>query len=109
MWRLLIVAGLVGLAGCFAQVQNLIDPSSSEPVAAGALSCREIIETCDSACTDPMCLHRCTAQGTAEAQPQHDALLTCGQRNGCVDEVCMRTSCPVELEACGVPPVAAEG
>jgi hypothetical protein len=104
MWRLLIA---LSLAGCMAQVQNLVNPSS-EPEPAGTLTCREIIETCDSACTDPMCLHQCTGQGTAEAQPQHDALLTCGQRSGCVDEECMRTSCPAELEACGVPPMAAE-
>lgn len=100
MWRTLL---LVLVAGCISQAARVVNPP---PEGGGTLSCREIVETCDSACTDPLCLHGCTGQGTAEAQPQHDVLLACGERNGCTDEDCMRTSCPGEIEACiGAVPV----
>jgi hypothetical protein len=103
VWRILIVAGLLG---CVNQAARLANPSSGEGEGGGTLTCREILETCDSACTQPLCLHGCTGQGTAEAQPQHDALLSCGERNGCTDEDCMRANCMTEFEACQGPPAA---
>jgi hypothetical protein len=96
--------GLVVLAGCIAQVQGLISPA---PATAGTSTCREIVETCDSACTDPLCLHGCTAHGTTEAQQQHGALLDCAERNGCTDEGCVRGNCPTEATTCEGPPAAA--
>lgn len=94
---------LVGFLGCINQATRIVSPA---PEGGGTLSCREIVETCDSACTQPLCLHGCTQQGHADAQQQHDALLSCGQRNGCTDEACMRESCPAEIEIClgPVPP-----
>ena len=99
---MLIVAGLFG---CINQAAGIVNPP---PESGGTLTCREIVETCDSACTDPLCLHGCTNQGTADAQGQHDALLSCGERNGCTDEECMRANCMGEFEACQGPaePVA---
>jgi hypothetical protein len=98
--RGLTVAGFVialCAAGCFKQAQQALAPT---PEGAGGFSCREIVENCDRECTDPLCLNSCTSQGTAEAAPQHAALLDCGQRNGCMDEDCMRDKCPQEIETC---------
>jgi hypothetical protein len=98
VWRILIV---VALAGCIQRATALVNPPP--PEGGGTLTCREIVETCDSTCTDPLCLHGCTNQGTSDAQGQHDALLSCGERNGCTDEECMRTNCMPEWEACEGP------
>ena len=95
---------LIGLAGCINQVQNAINPPSSGGNSGGTLTCAQIVETCDSTCTDPLCLHGCTSNGTPDAQPKHDALLSCGERNGCADEACIRASCPTEVDACQGPP-----
>jgi hypothetical protein len=97
MWRVLVPL----LCGCLNQAARIVSPA---PEGGGTLSCREIVETCDSACTQPLCLHGCTNQGTAEAQQLHGALLGCGERNGCTDEVCMRASCAAEIDACQGPP-----
>ena len=97
MWRALV---LIGTVGCINQVQNAINPSSNNGSAGGTLTCAQIVETCDSTCTQPLCLHGCTSQGTPEAQPKHDALLTCGEHNGCTDEACIRANCPTEIDAC---------
>lgn len=67
------------------------------------MTCREIVENCDSQCGDPLCVNRCTGEGTQEAQGQHAALLDCGQRNGCTDQACMEQSCPTEIAACMGP------
>jgi hypothetical protein len=101
VWRSLVVV-LVAMflgwtSGCISQAARAVNPP---PEGGGTLSCREIMEQCDSACTQPFCLHGCTNQGTPEAQPQHDALLSCGERNGCTDEECMRTNCMGEFETC---------
>jgi hypothetical protein len=90
-----------GLFGCINQAASIVNPPQGD--GGGALTCREIVETCDSQCTDPLCLHGCTGQGTAEAQQQHDTLLSCGERNACTDEECMRASCMAEFEACSGP------
>jgi len=101
VWRTLIIAMLLG---CINQAARVVNPP---PEGGGTLSCREVLETCDSACTNPLCLHGCTGQGTPEAQPQHDALLACGERNACTDEECMRTNCMGEFETCqGLAPGA---
>ncbi|MBA3818821.1 MAG: hypothetical protein H0X17_08010 [Deltaproteobacteria bacterium] len=98
-----VLLAILLATGCMRQVNQAIAP---EPEGGGTLSCAEIVTTCDSECTDPLCLHRCTMQGTAEARPLHDALLDCGQRNGCTDEDCMRASCPAEIAACVGPDAA---
>ncbi|MGE0545726.1 MAG: hypothetical protein AB7O24_11355 [Kofleriaceae bacterium] len=87
------------------RIQSAKQVIAPEPEGGGSLSCREIVETCDTSCSDPLCLHQCSPQGTPDARAQHDALLDCGQRNGCADETCMRASCPSEIDACmGAPP-----
>ena len=102
MWRSLILVLLC--LGCVKQAAQIANPA---PEGGGTLSCREIMETCDSACTQPFCLHGCTNQGTAEAADQHEALLGCGERNGCIDEECMRANCMGEFETCqGLAPGA---
>ncbi len=95
MWRSLIL--VIMCFGCVKQAAQIANPA---PEGGGTLSCREIMETCDSACTQPFCLHGCTNQGTAEAADQHEALLGCGERNGCIDEECMRANCMGEFETC---------
>lgn len=105
MWRTLI---FLGLLGCINQAARAVNPP---PEGGGTLTCREILETCDSACTQPFCLHGCSNQGTTEASEQHETLLACGERNGCVDEECMRAACPAEIETCfggPIPPAEAE-
>lgn len=92
-------------AGCIAQIQNAISPSP--PTSYGTSSCREIVETCDRTCTDPFCIRNCTAQGTAEAQAQHTAVVDCAQRNACTDEACVRASCAAEASTCEGPAPAA--
>jgi hypothetical protein len=96
MIRVLFGFALV-IGGCIKHAQQIIAP---EPEGGGTLSCAEIVETCDRECGDPLCLHRCSAHGTPEARPLHDAMLACGQRNGCTDEDCMRTSCAAEITDC---------
>jgi hypothetical protein len=96
--RFVLALGLV--AGCVKQVQQAVAP---EPEGGGTLTCAEILQQCDANCGDPLCLHRCTSQGNPEGRDKHAALLDCGQRNSCVDEECMRTSCPGEIDACMGP------
>jgi hypothetical protein len=91
----------VALVGCVSKAKEAI--SGPEPEGGGKLSCKEIVETCDASCSDPLCLHRCSPQGLPDARAQHDALLDCGERSGCSDEDCMRSNCPNELAAC-IPP-----
>jgi hypothetical protein len=97
VWRTLI---LVGLFGCINQAARAVNPP---PEGGGTLTCREIVETCDSGCSTPFCLHGCTNQGTTEAAPQHQALLDCGQSAGCTDQACMETNCPTQIETCMGP------
>jgi hypothetical protein len=99
---------LVGLFGCINQVQSAISPAPTGG-GGGTLTCAQIVETCDSTCTQPLCLHGCTSNGTPEAQQKHDALLTCGEHNSCTDEACIRASCPTEVDACQGPASAPTG
>ncbi|MEO8553050.1 MAG: hypothetical protein ABI678_23920 [Kofleriaceae bacterium] len=99
MSRALFVV-LAGTLGCISQVQNAMNPSPATSSGGGTLTCAQIVETCDSTCTQPLCLHGCTSNGTPEAQQQHDALLSCGEQHGCTDEACIRSSCPTEVDAC---------
>jgi hypothetical protein len=91
------LALVLSFMGCISQAKQAIAP---EPDGSGTLSCREIVEQCDSQCADPFCLSRCSNQGTPDGGAQHQALLECGQRNGCIDEDCMRASCPAEIQTC---------
>ncbi len=91
---------LFSFAGCINQAAKAINPP---PEGGGTLTCAQIVETCDSTCSDPLCLHSCSNQGTAEGTQQHDAVLACGERNGCTNEACMRTSCTAEVETCQGP------
>ena len=91
---------MLGFAGCIKQAVDAVNPA---PEGGGTQSCREIVETCDKECTQLMCLHACTRNGTTEAAQQHDALLSCGQNHGCVDEACMRSNCTAEIDVCMGP------
>ncbi len=91
---------LLAVTGCINQAANAINPP---PSGGGTLTCRQIVEQCDSGCADPMCLRRCGEQGTPEAARQHDAVFECAQRNSCTDEACIRTSCATESETCQGP------
>lgn len=84
-------------AGCISKAREAIAP---EPDGTGTLTCREIVEQCDSQCSDPLCLNRCSNEGTPDGAAQHGVLLDCGQRNGCTDQDCMDTNCPDEITAC---------
>jgi hypothetical protein len=88
------------LVGCVSKAKEAIAPA---PEGVGTMTCREVVEQCDSQCGDPLCVNRCTGEGTQEAQGQHAALLDCGQRNGCTDQACMEQSCPTEIAACMGP------
>jgi hypothetical protein len=103
MIRIAIATVLV--AGCISQAKQVIAP---EPTGEGALSCREIVEQCDTQCSDPLCLHGCSNQGHADGAAQHGALLDCGQRNSCTDQECMQTNCPTEIQACMGEPLPDE-
>jgi hypothetical protein len=103
VWRILIAVGLVG---CINQAAKVVNPP---PEGGGTQTCAEIVEQCDAQCTNPLCLHGCTNGGTLEAQQQHDALLSCGERNGCTDEACMRESCTAEVDVCQASAVPAAG
>ena len=100
--RFLVLAVLVG--GCLANL-----PGASRPpiTSGGTWSCQQIVEQCDNACQTPSCLDDCTARGTPEAQQQHGAAVTCGQRSFCTDEACMRANCANEMQACAPEPAAA--
>jgi hypothetical protein len=91
------VGHLVGLSGCISKAREALAP---QPESVGTLTCREVVEQCDSQCSDPLCVNRCTEQGNQEAQGQHAALLDCGQRSGCTDQACIEASCPSEIAAC---------
>jgi hypothetical protein len=91
---------LLLVTSCVSQAKQALAP---EPEGGGTLSCKEIVEQCDSQCSDPLCLHRCTPQGTEEARGQHDALLECGQRNSCSDQDCMEQNCSAEIQTCMGP------
>jgi hypothetical protein len=95
---MLRVALLIALAtGCISKAKEAIAPA---PDTVGTLSCREVVEQCDSQCGDPFCVNKCTNEGNQEAQGQHAALLDCGQRAGCTDQACMEQNCPNEIAAC---------
>ena len=88
-------------SGCVSKAKEAI--AGPEPEGGGTLSCREIVEQCDSQCSDPLCVHRCTPQGTEDARAQHTALIDCGQRNGCTAQDCMEQNCSAEIAACMGP------
>jgi hypothetical protein len=88
------------VAGCISQAKQAIAP---EPEGGGTLTCKEVVEQCDSQCSDPLCLHQCTPQGLPEARTQHDALLDCGQSHGCTDQACMEANCSAEIATCMGP------
>ena len=94
------IALLFVLAGCIAQIQNSVSPPAS---GGGTLTCRQIVEQCDSGCSDPLCVRRCGDQGTPVAARQHDAVVDCAQRNGCTDEACIEANCGAEASACRGP------
>lgn len=92
---------LIFIAGCISQIQNAVNPPPPEPPAGGGtLTCAQIVTDCDAQCSLPSCLQNCSVQGTDQGRAQHDALLKCGQDNGCLDEACMREKCPDEVKTC---------
>ena len=96
----LFVIATVALLGCMKQAQQVMGP---DPEQVGTYSCREIVENCDSQCSDPICVNKCSEQGTREAQPQHAALVDCAQRTSCMDRDCMEQNCPQEIQTCMGP------
>jgi hypothetical protein len=63
-------------------------------------SCQQIVEQCDNSCQAPSCLDACTARGTPDAQQQHNAVVSCGQRNFYTNEDCVRANCTNEMQGC---------
>lgn len=109
--RLVMRFGLVfvvlSVSSCVVrQAQQAVEP---QPDGTGTLSCREIVEQCDSQCGDPFCVSGCSSQGTADGAAQHQALVDCGQRNACTDQDCMQNNCPGEIQACMGEAAAPEG
>jgi len=96
-----LALGCLFLVGCVQRVQEAVEPTP--PSGGGTLTCRQIVEQCDAQCSDPMCVRRCGDQGTPEAATQHNAVVDCAQRNGCLDEPCIREQCAVEAETCQGP------
>jgi hypothetical protein len=94
------LALVLSLVGCISKAKEAIAPA---PEGVGTMTCREVVEQCDSQCGDPLCINRCTGEGTQEAQGQHAALLDCGQRNSCTDQACMEQNCPTEIATCMGP------
>jgi len=91
---------LLVVSGCIAQATAAINPT---PSGGGTLSCRQIVEQCDSGCTDPFCMRRCGDLGTPVAAQQHTALVDCAQHSGCTNEECVRANCPSESTTCEGP------
>jgi hypothetical protein len=95
----------VSAFACINQAKQAVAPDP--PSGTGALTCSEIVEQCDSQCSDPFCIQRCSEQGNVDGAAQHHALVECGQRNSCTDQACMEASCPGEVQACmGASPPA---
>ncbi|MBS1122570.1 MAG: hypothetical protein H6Q90_4798 [Deltaproteobacteria bacterium] len=103
--RALLLLLLVAVTGCINQAANAISP---QPIGSGTMTCRQIVEQCDSQCTDPLCVRRCGDEGTPEAAQQHAAVVDCAQRNGCTDEACIQSSCGAESATCQGPAPASD-
>jgi hypothetical protein len=101
VWTRTLVFVFVFVAGCIAQIQTALNPT---PAGGGTLTCRQIVEQCDTGCQDPLCVRRCGDQGTPVAAAQHTAVVDCAQRNSCTDLDCIRASCPCESSTCEGPP-----
>jgi len=99
VFRLALALCLV--IGCVQRVKEAVEPTA--PAGGGTLTCRQIVETCDRECTDPLCVRQCGDQGTPEAAAQHNAVVECAQRNGCADEPCIRQNCGPEADTCQGP------
>ena len=109
--RLAVAIFLVLGLGCVQRMREAVEPTP--PAGTGTLTCRQIVETCDRECTDPLCVRSCGDQGTAEAAALHNAVVDCAQTHGCMDEACIRERCGAEADACQGPeplgePVQAE-
>ncbi len=88
------------LAGCIAQARTAIDPPAS---GGGTLSCWQVVEQCDTQCSNPMCVRACGNQGTVDGAALHNAVVDCAQRNSCVDQECIEAQCNAEAQACRGP------
>jgi hypothetical protein len=97
---------LIAVTAC---VVNMPGQATPPVTSGGTEACREIMETCDTTCQTPDCVQSCTARGTPDAQRAHNALISCGQRNFCTSEDCMRASCGAEIDACQADTHAAPG
>lgn len=94
------VLALAAVTACVQRVKEAVEPT---PSGTGSMTCRQIVEECDKECGDPLCLRRCSDQGTAEGAAQHTAVLDCAQQNGCMDEDCIRANCKTEADTCQGP------
>lgn len=73
------------------------------PTMTGNLSCSEL-NTCFSMCgpNDQNCIQECFNNGTATAQSQYGAIVTCAQSSGCAegDNQCVNSACANEIQTC---------
>jgi hypothetical protein len=76
--------------------------ASSDGGAAGpkALTCSGILACAEKCASDKACEDRCLAQGSPAAQESVNGLVTCADRNACLDATCFQTNCSAELTAC---------
>jgi hypothetical protein len=95
---------LIGIVWACACVVNVPGAQRPPVTQGGTWTCQQIVEQCDNQCQAVGCLDQCTANGTPDAQQQHNAVVSCGQRNFCTNEDCMRASCGAEMQACGPVP-----
>jgi hypothetical protein len=90
------------VAACVVNVPGTTRPEVTQ---GGTWTCQQIVEQCDNSCQAVTCLDACTANGTPDAQAQHNAVVSCGQRSLCTNEDCMRAHCGDEMTGCaGAPP-----
>ena len=81
-------------------VVNVPGTQRPEVTSGGTWTCAQIVEQCDNQCQAVTCLDACTANGTPDAQQQHNAVVSCGQRSLCTNEDCMRAHCNDEMQVC---------
>lgn len=62
-------------------------------------SCNAIV-ACVQACPDDPCAQACADKGSPAAKELLNALLDCGDLNGCSDGECLRMNCASEIAAC---------
>lgn len=77
------------------------DPDRDAGTSSRNLSCLDVLE-CAADCTAVGCEDRCVERGTAAAQDQVTALVSCVSAAGCSDAslACIQSNCGAELTSC---------